>query len=84
MMGVALLLEDLAPVFLREGRTKAGTSIKSASGLFACGDMNKTVFVFDRNGVCCRLEVWSFLETGEDLKCPNDVPVGLSSDGCLE
>ena len=80
MKGVALLLEDLVlcKFFLRAGSTKAGTSIKSASGLFGCGDF--TIFVFDRDGVVCV----SPLEMGEDPKCRNDVPVGLSSDGCLE
>ena len=90
-MGVALLLEGLAPskVLLRAdpealsaGRIKAGTlSMKSASGFFACGDLITTFFILDLDGVSwLELEV-SSVEMGE---CPNNVRVGLSNDGCLE
>lgn len=81
-MGVALLLEDLAPNLFKAGRTRGVSSIKSAFGFFACGDLIKTFLDFDLDGVYC-LEV-SSLEMGEDLKYPNDVRVGLSKDGCLE
>ena len=81
MKGVALLLEDLAlcKFFLRAGSTKAGRSIKSASGLSACGDWTKTIFPCDRDGVCALS-----LGTGEEPRGLNDVSVGLSSDGFLE